>query len=81
MKSQKFAQWWKAANSAAKRALAKSSGSSYGALSNTANGHKNIAPARAARIEAATGGALKRGELCEVCRQCVYYKKGEPQHD
>ena len=77
MKLKKFAKWWRAASPDAKRALAKASGSSYNSLSNAAQGLKQIAPERAARIETALGRELQRGELCDTCRRCPYYQDGE----
>ena len=77
MKLKKFAKWWRAAPPDAKRALAKASGSSYNSLSNAAQGLRDIGPERAGRIESALGGELKRGDLCETCRACVYYQEGE----
>lgn len=68
-------KWWWAASAEAKRQLAKASGTSYFHLSNltTVEG-KTIGPELAGRIETALGGELKRGDLCETCRACVYFK-------
>ena len=74
MKLNKFATWWRRASPEEKRALAKAAGSSYSALGNAAQGQKKIAPDRASRIESALDGELTRGDLCETCRRCVYFK-------
>lgn len=77
MKLKKFAQWWKAATPSAKRALAKASDSSYNSLAQVAQGVRDIAPERAGRIESALNGELTRGDLCETCKRCVYFRKGD----
>ena len=74
MRLRKFAQWWRAATAAQKRRLAKRAGSSYVALSNAAHGFRQIGAERAGRLEAASDGQLKRGELCATCARCPYYQ-------
>lgn len=74
MKLKKFAQWWKTASAMQKRQVAKNAKSSYSHLSNVVHGTRDIGPELAGRIESALGGELKRGDLCETCRACVYFK-------
>ena len=74
MTLKKFAEWWRKAPPTEKAALVLNSGSSYNALSNVAHARKKIGPELAGRLEDATRGALKRGDLSEICRRCRYYK-------
>lgn len=73
MVSEKFARWWRRASPDEKSTLVLNSGSSYNALSNVAHG-KVVGPELAGRLEDATRGALKRGDLSDICRRCRYYK-------
>lgn len=77
MKLKFFTRWWAKASPEEKRAVAKASGSSYNALSNVAQGVRDVGPERAGRIEAATAGALRRGQLSVTCAGCRYYQQVE----
>jgi len=76
MKVKKFAQWWKTASAIEKRQVAKDAKSSYSHLSNVVHGTRDIGPELAGRIEEALNFQLTRGDLCETCRRCVYFKEG-----
>lgn len=73
-----FVSWWRNASAESKRRLAREAGTSYVHLSNLTHVEgKTIGPELAGRIESALAGELSRGELCETCRRCPYYQKGE----
>lgn len=75
MKLNFFARWWARATPEEKNALAKSAGSSYVSLAHIATGVRDVGPERAGRIEKATHGALRRGELSVTCAGCRYYRE------
>lgn len=70
-----FKKWWREASPEAKKCAAKKAKTSYFHLSNLATVEgKTIGADLAGRLEVATGGAVKRGDLCEACRGCSYYR-------
>ena len=74
MKLKFFARWWAKASPEEKVALARAAKSSYVSLAHIAGGARDVGPGLAGRIEAATAGALRRGELSVTCAGCRYYQ-------
>jgi len=74
----KFVLWWIVSRPKAKRALAEKAGTSYVHLSNLATTrHKVFGPELAGRVETALDGKITRGELCETCSKCKYWKEAQ----
>ena len=68
-------QWWRDAEPDDKRALARAVKSSVDALRHVVHGQRAASADLAGKIEAATG--IGRGELCDACRRCPHWAKGE----
>lgn len=67
--------WWTRATPEQKRNMADEVGTSVGAIHQMAgayrtDGRVSVSPQVAAKIERASGGEIKREELCLACGQC-----------
>lgn len=74
MKVKKFTDWWRSASVDDKRSLAQAVKSSVSTLRHVVYGQRAASADLAGRIESALNGELTRGDLCETCRACVYFK-------
>jgi len=80
MKNQKALNDWLEKHGAeGRRILAKKAGTSVNYLSHIAapagaSYARKVSADMAARLEVASGGELKRDQLCETCAQCPYAK-------
>ena len=73
-------RWWGKATPAQKRTLAKLAKTTVGTLHQLAGGYRTrgvvrASPELARRIEIASGGELRRVDLCPACRQCEFAKR------
>lgn len=76
MKMKKFADWWRRASGDDKRELARAVKSSVSTLRHVVYGQRAASADLAGRIEEALNFQLTRGDLCDTCKRCVYFKEG-----
>lgn len=76
----KLQKWFEQHTGKERVALAKRAGISLTYLWQCSTGRRNVSAAKAAAIETAAAQLnipLPRGDLCEVCHDCPYYKRSK----
>ncbi len=76
MTRKNFKRWMEKNTPEAKKELAARAGTNTALLYQLSSGVRNASADTAGRIEDSLNGEVRRGDLCDACAKCPYYKQG-----